>query len=156
MIDVKDIESAVNEYLEGKEGFFLVKAEVKGANQINVEIDHDSKPIDIDTIVELTRHIEGKLDREVEDFELEVSSAGLTTPLESPRRYRKFKGKELEVILKNGIKEKGVLLDAGEENFQLQVVRLEKPEGERRKRPIEHTLTIAYEEVKKATYLIQF
>lgn len=156
MIEIKAVEEAVEQYIEGREGFFLVHAEVKGGNQIFVEIDHDKEPIDIDTIVALTKHIEAQLDREKEDFELEVSSAGLTTPLVGVRRYRKFIGQELEVLLKSGVKETGVLEDASEEGFKLVVTRMEKPEGERRKRAIEHTLNISYEDVKRATYLIRF
>lgn len=137
------------------EGFFLVKAEVKGANRIEVEVDHDSEPVDIDTIVALTKHIEAGLDREKEDFELEVSSAGLTTPLVGVRRYRKFIGKELEVLLKKGVKEKGVLISADEEGFVLEVIRMEKPEGARRKQQVVHQLPLKYEEVKQATYLLK-
>ncbi len=142
-------------FIAEHEGFFLVKAEVKGANRIEVEVDHDSEPVDIDTIVALTKHIEAGLDREKEDFELEVSSAGLTTPLVGVRRYRKFIGKELEVLLKKGVKEKGVLVSADEEGFVLEVIRMEKPEGARRKQQVVHQLPLKYEEVKQATYLLK-
>lgn len=142
-------------FIAEHEGFFLVKAEVKGANRIEVEVDHDSEPVDIDTIVALTKHIEAGLDREKEDFELEVSSAGLTTPLVGVRRYQKFIGKELEVLLKKGVKEKGVLVSADEEGFVLEVIRMEKPEGARRKQQVVHQLPLKYEEVKQATYLLK-
>lgn len=142
-------------FIAEHEGFFLVKAEVKGANRIEVEVDHDSEPVDIDTIVALTKHIEAGLDREKEDFELEVSSAGLTTPLVGVRRYQKFIGKELEVLLKKGVKEKGVLVSADEEDFVLEVIRMEKPEGARRKQQVVHQLPLKYEEVKQATYLLK-
>lgn len=142
-------------FIAEHEGFFLVKAEVKGANRIEVEVDHDSEPVDIDTIVALTKHIEAGLDREKEDFELEVSSAGLTTPLVGVRRYRKFIGKELEVLLKKGVMEKGVLVSADEEGFVLEVIRMEKPEGARRKQQVVHQLPLKYEEVKQATYLLK-
>ena len=142
-------------FIAEHEGFFLVKAEVKGANRIEVEVDHDSEPVDIDTIVALTKHIEAGLDREKEDFELEVSSAGLTTPLVGVRRYRKFIGKELEVLLKKGVKEKGVLVSADEEGFVLEVIPMEKPEGARRKQQVVHQLPLKYEEVKQATYLLK-
>lgn len=142
-------------FIAEHEGFFLVKAEVIGANRIEVEVDHDSEPVDIDTIVALTKHIEAGLDREKEDFELEVSSAGLTTPLVGVRRYRKFIGKELEVLLKKGVKEKGVLVSADEEGFVLEVIRMEKPEGARRKQQMVHQLPLKYEEVKQATYLLK-
>lgn len=155
MIEIRDIETLVASFIAEHEGFFLVKAEVKGANRIEVEVDHDSEPVDIDTIVALTKHIEAGLDREKEDFELEVSSAGLTTPLVGVRRYRKFIGKELEVLLKKGVMEKGVLVSADEEGFVLEVIRMEKPEGARRKQQVVHQLPLKYEEVKQATYLLK-
>lgn len=155
MIEIRDIETLVASFIAEHEGFFLVKAEVKGANRIEVEVDHDSEPVDINTIVALTKHIEAGLDREKEDFELEVSSAGLTTPLVGVRRYRKFIGKELEVLLKKGVKEKGVLVSADEEGFVLEVIRMEKPEGARRKQQVVHQLPLKYEEVKQATYLLK-
>ena len=155
MIEIRDIETLVASFIAEHEGFFLVKAEVKGANRIEVEVDHDSEPVDIDTIVALTKHIEAGLDREKEDFELEVSSAGLTTPLVGVRRYRKFIGKELEVLLKKGVKEKGVLVSADEEGFVLEVIRIEKHEGARRKQQVVHQLPLKYEEVKQATYLLK-
>lgn len=152
MIEVKDIEQAVATFAEQHEGYFLVRAEVKSNNRIEVEVDHDTAPVDIDTIVALSRHIEVSLDREKEDFELEVSSAGLTTPLEGVRRYRKFVGRELEVLLKSGVKEVGLLECANEEGFVLVATRMERPEGERRRRPVEHRMELKYEEVKKAVY----
>lgn len=152
MIEVIDVEQAVASFCEQHEGYFLVRVAVKGANRIEVEVDHDTDPVDIDTIVALSRHIESQLNREEEDFELEVSSAGLTTPLEGVRRYRKFVGQELEVLLKRGVKEVGVLEQVDDKGFVLVVTRLERPEGERRKRPIEHRLELKYDEVKKAVY----
>ena len=152
MIEIRDIETLVASFIAEHEGFFLVKAEVKGANRIEVEVDHDSDPVDIDTIVALTKHIEAGLDREKEDFELEVSSAGLTTPLVGVRRYRKFIGKELEVLLKKGVKEKGVLVSADEEGFVLEVIRMEKHEGDKRRKGYPTTLRLSYEEVKSVVY----
>ena len=155
MIEIRDIEALVASFIAEHEGYFLVRAEVKGANRIEVEVDHDTDPVDIDTIVALTKHIEEGLDREKEDFELEVSSAGLTTPLEGVRRYRKFVGKELEVLLKRGVKEKGILVSADDEGFVLEVTRMEKPEGARRKQAVAHQLPMKYDEVKRATYLLK-
>src|SRR5690554_6953572 len=59
-------------------------------------------------------YIESKLDRDHEDFELTVTSAGLTSPLKTPRQYKKFEGKEIEVLSKKGIKYKGVLKSSDE------------------------------------------
>lgn len=155
MIKIEDLEQAISSFTEGDEGFFVTRSEIGVGNKIVVEVDHDTKPLDIDTIVALTRHIENSLGEELGDYELEVSSAGLTSPLVGTRRYRKFLDKELEVLLRSGVKEVGVLKEVTEDGFTLEVIRMEKPEGERRKRPIPHTLNIPYEEVKRATYLLK-
>lgn len=154
MIDVNEVHAVVQEYIDSQEdkGFFLVHTEVRGANEILVEIDHDSAPIDIDTIVSLTRWVEDKMDREKEDFELTVASAGLTSPLRLPRQYRKYVGEEMIVLLKGGIKEQGILTSADEERFTLEVTRMVKPEGERRKKSVQEVMTIPYSEVKSAVY----
>ncbi|MDO5036423.1 MAG: ribosome assembly cofactor RimP [Porphyromonas sp.] len=156
MIEVQDIRSIVEECISRDAGYFVVELSVKGANVITVVIDHDDLPIDIDTIVELTRYIEERLDRDQEDFELEVSSAGLTTPLDSPRRYRKYLDEQLEVLLKSGVKEHGTLLQVSDDGIELEVIRMIKPEGARRKQPTPEVLSLPYDEIKKATYMIDF
>lgn len=154
MIDVNDISRIVCDYLDSLEdrGYYLVHSEVRGANEIIIEIDHDEKPIDIDTIVSVTRHIEGVMNRDEEDYELTVSSAGLTSPLRQPRQYRKYIGKGLVVVLRSGVKEQGVLASADEMQLTLEVTRMVKPEGERRKRAISEMLTIPYSDIKSAVY----
>lgn len=154
MIDVNDIRTIVLDYLEGQEdsGFFLAHTEVRGANEIVVEIDHDTDPIDLDTIVSLTRWIEERMDREQEDFELMVSSAGLTSPLRMPRQYRKYVGKEMVMVLKSGAKEQGILTAADDEKCVIEVTRMVKGEGDRRKKAVQESITLPYPEIKSAVY----
>ncbi len=156
MIEVNVVREVVEAFIEGHEGFFIVSVDVAAGNKITVEIDHDEHGVDIDTCIALNRFIESKIDREVEDYELEVSSAGITSPLRSLRQYKKYIGRELEVLLKSGVKELGVLKSVDEEAFVLTVVRMVLPEGGRRKKPEEQDLTIRHEEVKKAVYNIRF
>ena len=158
MIERAKLEKVIHAFIEesGDDRYFLVHLEVMDGNRISVEIDQDEEPIDLDTIVALTRYIEERFDREVEDYELQVSSAGLTSPLQSPRRFRKFLGRELEVLLRSGHKEVGILTEVDEEGILLEVTRMEKPEGARRKQAVAHQLRIMYDEIKRATYLIRF
>src|SRR5690554_3893892 len=58
---------------------YLVDVRVEGGNAITIEIDND-EGVDIDDCAALSRHLESKLDRDTEDFELTVTSAGLTSP----------------------------------------------------------------------------
>ena len=73
MIEKSKVKSIVEEWLEGKE-YFLVDIEISSDNRIVVEIDH-ADGVWIEDCVELSRYIEEHLDREKEDFELEVGSA---------------------------------------------------------------------------------
>jgi ribosome maturation factor RimP len=63
----------------------------------------------IQDCINLSRHIEHSLDREQQDFELEVSSPGIDQPFRHERQYRKYAGQEVEIKLRNGLKHKGIL-----------------------------------------------
>jgi ribosome maturation factor RimP len=95
MITVEQIENLVNEKIEDKD-VFLVEVRIRGNNRISVFIDSDTA-VNIKACAELSRHIEFSLDRESEDFELEVSSAGLDQPLKLPRQFVKNIGRDLKI-----------------------------------------------------------
>lgn len=154
MIDKTAMAAFIEKQLEGTD-LFLVGLEVSPANDIKVEIDSDTS-VDIDQCVALTREIEGEFDRDVEDYELEVGSAGLTSPFKVKRQYDKNIGKEVEVLTKDGKKLKGLLRSAGSETFTVLVDEKVKPEGAKRPviRQAEHTF--GYDDVKYTKYLIQF
>lgn len=144
----------VEEGLQGTD-YFVVDVTVQPGNTIVVEIDN-REGVDIDRCVELSRFIESKLDRDTEDFELEVGSAGLTSPFKVLGQYRKNIGNEVEVLTKGGVKLSGVLKDVGEERFTVTITKKVKPENAKRKIEVEEDLTFAYDEVKYTKYLIRF
>lgn len=154
MIEREDILRYVEEGLQGTD-YFVVDVTVQPGNTIVVEIDN-REGVDIDRCVELSRFIESKLDRDTEDFELEVGSAGLTSPFKVLGQYRKNIGNEVEVLTKGGVKLSGVLKDAGGERFTVTITKKVKPENAKRKIEVEEDLTFAYDEVKYTKYLIRF
>lgn len=157
MIDVKDIQTAVEEYLADREGLFLVSADVRGGNLISIVIDADREvAISLDMITELSRYIEERFDRDTEDYELTVTSAGLTSPLQMPRQYRKYVGEPIIAKLRNGGLEKGMLLQADEEGFDMEVTRMEKREGDKRRKAYPTPLHLAYDDVKSVVYDLKF
>jgi len=117
MINEKHIETLINEKLANSD-VFLVEFRVKTDNKIRVFIDSE-RGITIDDCVALSRHIEGNLDREQEDFGLDVSSAGLDLPLRVTRQFKKNIGRTVHVILNDGAEIKGELIEATDENFQV-------------------------------------
>ena len=154
MIDRNIVSGIVNEWLEDKE-YFLVDVSVSPDDKIVVEIDH-AEGVWIDDCVELSRFIESKLDREEEDYELEVGSAGIGQPFKVLKQYLIHIGKEVEVLTKEGKKLEGVLKDANEENITLTVLKKVKPEGAKRPKLVEEDVTFTYSDVKYTKYLISF
>ena len=152
MIDKNVVTRIVDEWLEGKD-YFLVDVTVTPDDKIVVEIDH-AEGVWIDDCVELSRYIESKLDREEEDYELEVGSAGIGQPFKVLQQYLIHIGKEVEVLTKTGKKLEGVLKEAGEDNFTVTIERKVKPEGAKRPKLVEEDVTFAYDEIKYTKYLI--
>lgn len=153
-MDKNDIKALAESYLKDKSDY-LVDIVVAAGNVITVEIDNDNG-VNIDDCVKLSRHIESKLDREAEDFELTVTSAGLTSPFKTLRQYKKYEGKEVEVLTKKGEKLKGTLKSSTENDFTIEISKMVKPEGAKRKTEVKEELTYKYDEVKHTKYLISF
>ena len=154
MIDRNVVSGIVNEWLEDKE-YFLVDVSVSPDDKIVVEIDH-AEGVWIDDCVELSRFIESKLDREEEDYELEVGSAGIGQPFKVLQQYLIHIGKEVEVLTREGKKLEGVLKDANEERIALTIQKKVKPEGAKRPKLVEEDVIYTYEEIKYTKYLISF
>jgi len=154
MIDKKALTAFIEKRLEGTD-LYLVDVAVSPTNEIRVEIDSDTS-VDIDRCVELTRDIEQEFDRDTEDYELEVGSAGLTAPFKVKRQYDKNIGHEVEVLSADGKKYKGLLCHADSESFTIVCEEKVKPEGS--KRPVIEKVkhTFGYDDVKYTKYLLQF
>ena len=154
MIDRNVVENIVEEWLEGKD-YFLVEVTVSPDDKIVVEIDH-AEGVWIEDCVELSRFIESRLNREEEDFELEVGSAGIGQPFKVLQQYINHIGMEVETLTREGEKLCGVLKDADEQGFVLTVPRRIKVEGSKRPKVVEEDRAFTYEDVKYTKYLISF
>ncbi|MBR6264326.1 MAG: ribosome assembly cofactor RimP [Prevotella sp.] len=154
MIEKETIKKLVDEWLEGKD-YFLVDIEIGNDNKIVVEIDH-ADGVWIEDCVELSKHIEDNLDRDKEDFELEVGSAGLGQPFKVLQQYVNFIGKEVEVLDAEGKKYKGVLKEVDGNTFT--VTTKEKMKVEGKKRPVIADVDRNFEmdKVKYTKYIISF
>lgn len=147
MIDKLQILEIVDEELSKCDDKYIVNMKVTPDNRIYVDIDGDNG-INIDDCIALSRAIESRLDRDVEDFELNVSSAGADAPLKLPRQYRRHIGRELAVVMPDGERIEGTLTEADDQHF---VVRTK---GTKKIAPKEHNL--AYNAIKTAQVIIQF
>ena len=154
MIAKSKVTEIVNQWLEGKE-YFLVDVTVTNDNRVVVEIDH-AEGVWIEDCVELSRFIEANLNRDEEDYELEVGSAGIGQPFKVLQQYINHVGKEVEVLACDGKKYRGVLARAEEESFAVTVQVKEKPEGAKRPVLVDKEYAWKYNEVKYTKYLINF
>jgi len=118
MIEKQQVQGIIEEFLKGT-GMFLVSVKVSSANRITVYADRN-EGITIDDCVSIHRHIELNLDREKEDFELQVSSPGLDLPFSVIEQYYKNEGKKVEVIDNEGIKFSGSLKNITKGGFELE------------------------------------
>lgn len=154
MIDKEHLTRIIEQHIAGTD-IYLIEVVVTPGNSLRVEIDSEHG-VQIQQCIELSRKIESSLDREEEDFELEVGSVGLTAPFKILRQYVKHIGKEVEVLTKDGRKLYGVLTEAHADYFVLTILKKVKPEGSKRKIEVEEALSFGYDEVKYVKCQIKF
>lgn len=135
--------------------YFLTDLKVSASDEITVEIDSYDR-VSIDDCIELTRKIEEAFPRDEEDYELEVGSAGITSPFKVAAQYVKNIGNPVEVLAKDGKKYKGTLTAADDEGFAIQYPVKVKKEGEKRPVVENEEKRFAYPEVKQTVYELKF
>ena len=134
---------------------FVVGCTVSPANEIELTIDRDTS-VGIDRCIDLSRAIEAQLDRDAEDFELTVMSAGIGSPLVSLRQYRKLIGRSVEVVLKNGLKLLARLDAADEQGVTLSYEEKQTVEGKKRKQLVTVTHAYPFDEIKSTVEYLDF
>lgn len=154
MIEKQTVKALVDQWLEGK-SYFLTDLVIDDNDRIVVEIDH-KEGVWIDDCVELSRFIEANLDREVEDYELEVGSAGIGQPFKVRQQYVNNVGNEVEVLTATGTKLKGVLKAVEDDSFVVTVQQKVKPEGAKRPKMVDEDITLAYTDAKEVKAVIKF
>ncbi|MDE5788640.1 MAG: ribosome assembly cofactor RimP [Bacteroidaceae bacterium] len=153
MIDKKFVENIVNEWLADKD-YFLVEVSVSADDCIVVTIDH-AEGVWIEDCAELSRFIEKHFDREQEDFELEVGSAGLGQPFRVLKQYEIHIGKMVETQTRDGHRYQGQLVAVDEAGFDMEVEQKVKPEGAKRAKRVLVGMHFTFDEVAYTKYLIK-
>ena len=126
---------------------FLIDVQISPSNEIVVEIDSDSA-VDLDFCVSLNRHIEQVLNRDTEDFSLEVGSYGITKPFAVVRQYVKNVGQNVEILANSGKKIRGKLTEVCPDYFAVETEKLVKDEGKKRKIAQIETEKFNYNDIK--------
>ncbi len=135
---IKVVESLVQALLAGDSGYFLVDVRIKPTNNFKIFIDGD-QGITIEKCVQINRALYKKLEElglfPTGDFSLEVSSPGLDEPLKLLRQYKKNIGRQVELILQDGSKKEGRLMEVSEDG-----IIVEETKGKNKKKEvINHT-----------------
>ena len=154
MIDKNKVKELADEWLEGKE-YFLVDATVDENNKITVEIDHKDG-VWIEDCCDLSRFIEAHFDRDIEDFELEVGSAGIGQPMKVLQQYINAIGYDGEVLTAEGKKREGMMKSADEHGFVVTVMEKQRLEGKKRPQMVEVDKAFGYDDVKWVKCIIDF
>lgn len=153
MITKEQIIELASEALENTDRF-VVDLAVSRSNVISVYIDADSS-VTIEHCVELSRFIEGRLDREVEDYELSVSSAGIDYPLLKHRQLNKYIEKELEILNSEGVKKVFKLLSFDEDKIDVQEAIIKKL-GKLKKTTYSEVTELFFKDIKEIKPYINF
>lgn len=154
MITVEQVKALIEDKLVEKD-CFVVELEIASGNQINIEVD-GLNGFSIQDCVEFSRAVENNLDREVEDFELHVSSPGLDKPLRVIQQYQKNVGRDVKVVLKEGNVVKGELKKVDEGGIMVEYSYKEKIEGKKKKQTIVKEEEIQFDNIKETTLIISF
>jgi len=148
------VENLLEEAFQEYNSLFLISLDISDQNHILIVIDGD-EGVSVDDCIAVSRKIENNLDREEEDYSLEVASSGVSEPLKLARQYQKNIGRKLEVTTKTD-KFVGNLTDVNEDGIVLSWKAKEpKPIG-KGKVTVDKEAKIAFQEIEKAKVVITF
>ncbi|GAB2764742.1 ribosome assembly cofactor RimP [Salinimicrobium soli] len=149
------VENLLQEAFEENNSLFLIELNIDNANHISVVIDGDNG-VSVNDCIAVSRKIEHNLDRDEEDFSLDVASAGVSQPLTMPRQYRKNIGRRLAVTTTSGEKFEGELVKMEDDKITLTwKTREPKPVG-KGKVTVTKEAVLPLEDIKEAKVKITF
>ena len=154
-MNVSDILDAIGGEIVAR-GCFIVDLTISKDNDIILTIESEEGKIELEDCVSLSRFFESRFDREVEDYSLTVSSAGLDQPFKVFKQFRKAVGTKVEVMIKGGRKMVAVLEDADEESITLKYTVKEAVEGKKKKEFVEHCDRFTMDQVNSVKPYIEF
>ena len=117
---------------------FIVEINLSKDNDVELVIESEDGTVTLEDCVGLSRIFEEKFDREKEDYSITVGSAGLDQPFKVLKQFIKAKGSEVQVLLRDGRKLRGILTEASEDGITLRYSVKEAVDGKKRKVTVEH------------------
>jgi ribosome maturation factor RimP len=154
MIEKSRLENIILNKLADGEAF-LVELQVTPGNVIHVFID---KPegISIDECVEMSRHINSMLDREEEDYELEVSSPGLEMPFRAKQQYEKYLNRPVQIVMNDGTKYTGNLISYDDSGIEIEYEKSIKEPGKKKKSLVTDRKQLMFNDIKTTQAVVSF
>ena len=138
-------------------GIYIVELRINNGNQIFLELDREDGSIAIEDCISVSRNIEHNLDREDEDFALEVSSAGLDQPFRVLKQYIKNIGREVKVqTIEHSKKVEGLLKEADEEKIVIETKEKKRLDGRKKKVWVTEEIVLKHDEIKETKVVISF
>ncbi len=157
MIDKKKVLKFIDERIQELDAnLYVVDLTISASNVIHVSIDKISGRVSIEECMSISRNIEHNLDREKEDFELNVSSAGLDRPLVHWNQYKKHQGKRVKIVTTEGKKIEGQLVQVEQDFIRLENEKIVKIEGTKKKETLTEEFVLPFNQIKETKIVISF
>ena len=154
MITKEQLQNLISEKTEGTDSF-IVELAVRPGNKIEVIMDADSG-MTIEKCTEIHRHIASLFDKDVDDFEIMVSSPGVGEPLMIKRQYSKNIGRTISIKDLEGNKNEGTLTNTDDNGITILAKIKEEVPGKKGKKLVEKELSFAFDQIKEAKIVISF
>lgn len=148
------VNALVEEALSERPSVFLIDLTITDAFKIIVSLDGDHG-VALQDCIDISRAIESNLDREEQDFSLEVASVGVGSPLKMIRQYKKNVGRTL--IVKTGAEIiEAELVEANDVFIILSWKAREPKKVGKGKETVQKELQLPYTDIKEAIVTVTF
>jgi len=156
MITKDTLRTLVEDWIREKGDYFLVDIQMDGGEgRIAIEIDN-ADGVWIEDCAELSRHLQERLGADLDDYELEVGSAGLGQPFKVEQQYLNHVGDQVEVLTAEGQKLSGLLKEVCGRLFTVTTQEKQVPEGKKRPVKVDVDRQFSMDEVKSVRYVLNF
>ena len=149
------VQEVLDAALAEREHLFLIDLSINDANKISVILDGDFG-VNLQDCIDVSRAVENNLDREEQDFSLEVASAGVSSPLKLVRQFKKNIGRTIKVKTISSEEIEAELSMADDEKITLEWQAREPKKIGKGKETVDKKLEIPYENIKEAIVIISF
>ena len=149
------VEKLLDAAILERDHLFLIDLKIDEANKINIVLDGDNG-INLQDCITVSRFVDDNLDREEEDFSLEVASAGVSSPLKFVRQFKKNIGRKLKIVSVSNEEFEAELTNVTEDNISLEWKAREPKAIGKGKETVDKKQVLAYSEIKEATVIVSF